>query len=175
MDVRRGRPEPLSHAEHADRVRNIRDQLGWARDQRLTTDQRHLVDRKRGIWSRDRRDAHDAIVGYLYGAAAEVPCERKAIMAGGLGGAGKSTVLDERAGIDRSRYLTINPDGIVAGSRRSAVGPFPPAYGSQLADVMDAVLGQVGCVPRDHAIVGVVMDDRETVMRCGGGNNEVHR
>jgi len=93
-------------------VRNIRDQLGWAREQGLTTDQQHLLDRKRGIWSRDRRDAHDAIIGYLYESASEVPCERKAIMAGGLGGAGKSTVLDEHAGIDRSQYLTINPDGI---------------------------------------------------------------
>ncbi len=33
-------------------------------------------------------------------------------MAGRLGGAGKSTVLDGHAGIDQSRYLTINPDGI---------------------------------------------------------------
>jgi predicted kinase len=33
-------------------------------------------------------------------------------MAGGLGGAGKSTVLGRYAGIDQSRYLTINPDDI---------------------------------------------------------------
>jgi predicted ABC-type ATPase len=33
-------------------------------------------------------------------------------MAGGLGGAGKSTVLDLHAGIDQSQYLKINPDNI---------------------------------------------------------------
>jgi hypothetical protein len=37
---------------------------------------------------------------------------RHAVMAGGLGGAGKGTVLDNHAGIDRSRYLTLDPDRI---------------------------------------------------------------
>ena len=36
----------------------------------------------------------------------------KAIIAGGLAGAGKTTVLAEHAGIDRSQYLTVNPDDI---------------------------------------------------------------
>jgi predicted kinase len=39
-----------------------------------------------------------------------VPCERKAIIAGGLGGAGKTTVLQKLAGVDLSKYLVINPD-----------------------------------------------------------------
>jgi predicted ABC-type ATPase len=117
------RPEPLTDAEHADRVRHIRDRLEWARDQRLSTDQQHLVDRKRGIWSPDRRDVHDSIVGDLYEAASDVPCEHRAIMAGGLGGAGKSTVLDKHAGIDRSQYLTINPDGIKEETARRGLIP----------------------------------------------------
>jgi predicted kinase len=33
-------------------------------------------------------------------------------MAGGLGGAGKSTVLADQADVERSQYLTINPDDI---------------------------------------------------------------
>ena len=111
-DGRRLRPEPLTDAEHADRVRHIRDRLEWAREHKLTTDQQHLADPKRGIWSRDRRDAHDSIVRDLYEAASDVPCEREAIMAGGLGGAGKSTVLDNHADVDRSRYVRINPDNI---------------------------------------------------------------
>ncbi len=48
----------------------------------------------------------------MYREASEVPCERRAILAGGLGGAGKSTILDEHAGIDRSQYLNINPDAV---------------------------------------------------------------
>ena len=45
-------------------------------------------------------------------AVVRVPCERKAIVAGGLPGAGKTTVLPEFAGIDLSQYLMINPDVI---------------------------------------------------------------
>ena len=48
----------------------------------------------------------------LYTAASDVPCDRRAILAGGLPGAGKTTVLDQHAGIDRSHFLTINPDDI---------------------------------------------------------------
>ncbi len=117
------RPEPLTDAEHADRVRHIRDRLDWAHDHGLMTDQQHLADQKRGIWSKDRRDAHDAIVNDLYGAASAVPCEHEAIMAGGLGGAGKSTVLSEHAHVDRSRYLTINPDGIKEAMARRGLIP----------------------------------------------------
>jgi predicted kinase len=100
----------LTDAEHAERVETIREQLDWARQEGLATDKRYLD--KEGIWSRDRQDAHDAIVNDLYEAAASVPCERQAIMAGGLGGAGKSTVLDNYANVDQSKYLKINPDNI---------------------------------------------------------------
>ncbi len=41
-----------------------------------------------------------------------MPCDFRAIIAGGLGGSGKSTILGQHAGIDRSQYLTINPDDI---------------------------------------------------------------
>jgi hypothetical protein len=106
------RPEPLTDGEHADRLRYIRDRLDWARDHGLMTDQQHMADQKRGIWTKDRRDVHDAIVNDLYEAASDVPCGHEAIMAGGLGGAGKSTVLSEHAHVERSQYLPINPDGI---------------------------------------------------------------
>lgn len=111
-DGPRPRPEPLTDAQHEDRLRHIRDRLDWARDHDLASDQQHLADPKRGIWSKDRRDVHDAIVDDLLDAASGVPCEHEAIVAGGLGGAGKSTVLDGHAAIERARYLTINPDGI---------------------------------------------------------------
>jgi predicted kinase len=111
-DGPRARPEPLTDAQHEDRLQHIRDRLDWARDHDLATDQQHLADPKRGIWSKDRRDVHDAIVDDFLESASGVPCEHEAIMAGGLGGAGKSTVLDGHAAIERARYLTINPDGI---------------------------------------------------------------
>ena len=54
----------------------------------------------------------DSIIRDLYTVASDVPCDRRAILAGGLPGAGKTTVLDQHAGIDRSHFLTINPDDI---------------------------------------------------------------
>lgn len=90
----------------------VSEWIDWARNRDLATDKRYVADPQRAIWVRERRDAHDAIVDDLYNAAADVPCERKAIIAGGLGGAGKSTVLDNHAGIDQAKYLTINPDDI---------------------------------------------------------------
>ena len=35
-----------------------------------------------------------------------------AVVAGGLGGAGKTTVLGDHEGIDPTKYLTINPDDL---------------------------------------------------------------
>jgi predicted ABC-type ATPase len=55
---------------------------------------------------------HGVIIDDIYAGASDVPCEYKAIVAGGITGAGKTTVLEGHAGIDRSQYLTINPDDI---------------------------------------------------------------
>lgn len=80
----------------------------------LATHVRHTVDRGNDVWSHERRLVHDALVQALYARAAGVPCEYRAVLAGGLPGAGKTTVLDRQAGLDLSRYLTINPDQIKA-------------------------------------------------------------
>jgi predicted ABC-type ATPase len=105
------RPEPLTDAEHADRIRHIRAQLANARQRGLASDKR-FFDPADKEWTTDRQLIHRDLVDGLYASAADVPCDHKAIMAGGLAGAGKSTVLDRRAGIDRSQYLTINPDDV---------------------------------------------------------------
>ena len=74
----------------------------------------HTTDPDRQEWSVSRNRIQAEIVGDLYSRANDVPCEREALIAGGLGGAGKTTVLAGHAGIDRSQYLTINPDEIKA-------------------------------------------------------------
>jgi predicted ABC-type ATPase len=48
----------------------------------------------------------------MYRAVGDVPCDGEAVIAGGLGGAGKGTVLARHAGIDMSKYLVIDPDRI---------------------------------------------------------------
>jgi predicted ABC-type ATPase len=76
----------------------------------LTTKDKFAIDKDGRAWLPERRKIHNEIINNILDSAAHVPCEYKAVIAGGLGGAGKTTVLDQQAGIDRSAYLTINPD-----------------------------------------------------------------
>ena len=61
----------------------------------------------------------------------------KAIIAGGLGGAGKTTVLTEHANIDLSQYLMINPDDIKAEMARR--GMIPEVKGLSPMEAADLV------------------------------------
>jgi predicted kinase len=103
---------PLTDAEHAEHVKEVRARLDKARADGLATETRYVTDPDGETWAAERRAGHDAIIAHLYAAAGDVPCERRAILAGGLPGAGKTTVLEQYAGIDRSQYLKINPDEI---------------------------------------------------------------
>jgi predicted kinase len=115
-------PEPLTDAEHAEHVRDIRSELAEARERGLATDER-FFDRADNMWTTERQLVQRDLVDDLYASAADVPCERRAVMAGGLGGAGKSTVLERHAGVDRSQYLTINPDDIKEAMARRGLIP----------------------------------------------------
>jgi predicted kinase len=106
------RVRPLTDAEHADHVADVRVRLDHARAAGLSTDHRHTIDPGREVWSRARSALHDVILDDLNSAACDVPCGYKAIIAGGLPGSGKTTVLNRHAGIDLSKFLMINPDGI---------------------------------------------------------------
>jgi predicted ABC-type ATPase len=105
-------PEPLTDAEHAEHVKEVRDRLEKARADGLATDQQHTIDPDPEAWDKERRAAHSFMIATLYARSSAVPCEHRALIAGGMSGAGKSTVLDQHARIDRSQYLTVNPDSI---------------------------------------------------------------
>jgi predicted ABC-type ATPase len=66
-----------------------------------------------------------------------VPSERQAVIAGGLPGAGKTTVLQEYANIDRSRFLTIDPDEIKV--QLAERGLIPPVEGLSPMEASDLV------------------------------------
>jgi predicted kinase len=104
--------QPLTDVEHAEHVSEVRALLDKARADGLATDLQHTTDPDNEQWRYDRVLIQDSIIRDLYTAASDVPCDRRAILAGGLPGAGKTTVLDQHAGIDRSHFLTINPDDI---------------------------------------------------------------
>lgn len=101
---------PLTDAEHADHVTQVRSVLDKTQAAGLSTDRQYTIDEENEIWSDEREAIHDALVDDLYSRAASVPNDYEAVIAGGIAGAGKTTVLTDYAGIDLSRYLMINPD-----------------------------------------------------------------
>lgn len=114
---------PLTDQEYAEHVTEVRDRLVEAHEQGLSSDHQYTIDKKREIWSEKRQLQQDSIIEDVYQRAEAVPCEKKCIIAGGLGGAGKSTVLAEYAEIDRSQYLTINPDDMKEEMARRGMVP----------------------------------------------------
>jgi predicted kinase len=128
---------PLTDAEYAEHVTNVRERLDKARADGLATEARHIADPDGETWTSERRAGHNAIIADLYEAARDVPCERRAILAGGLPGAGKTTVLEQHAGIDRSQFLTINPDEIK--ERMAKRGMIPEIAGLTPMEASDLV------------------------------------
>src|SRR5580658_1567504 len=116
-------PARLTDAEHAEHVAEVTGTLDDARAEGLETDHQVTADVDGEVWSFDRRELHDAIVDHFYAEAAAAPCEGKAIIAGGLPGSGKTTVLAGHAGFDRSKYLTVNPDDIKEEMARRGMVP----------------------------------------------------
>ncbi len=106
------KPPPLTDKEWSEHVTEVRDTLDKARAAGLETHLMYTIDPDHQAWSKDRRTVHDTIINDLYSAARDIPNQGYAVVAGGLGGAGKTTVLGNHAGIDPAKYLTINPDDI---------------------------------------------------------------
>ena len=131
------RTHPLSNGEWAEHITEVRDSLSRAYEQNLNTDRVYTINGAGEVWLEEREHLHDAILEDLYARAADVPCDFKAIVAGGLGGAGKTTVLSQYAGIDLSRYLMINPDDIKEEMARRGMIPevdgLSPMEASELA------------------------------------------
>jgi hypothetical protein len=76
------------------------------------------------IWTGERARQQRLLVTRMYQAAAGVPRERRAVIAGGLPGADKAAELD-RAGLDRGRYLTVSIDAVL--DRMADAGLIPAA------------------------------------------------
>jgi predicted kinase len=118
---------PLTDAEHADHVADVRCRLAHAEAAGLATHVLHTMDLGNEVWSYERRRLHDALLQSFYARAAGVPCEHRAILVGGLPGAGKTTVLGRHPDVDLTDYLTINPDQIK--EEMALRGLIPQIYG----------------------------------------------
>jgi hypothetical protein len=113
----------FTEAEWIDHRAETAIQLDNANAAGLASNHQHTIDPDRRIWSVDRQAAHSIIIDEMYEEAKGVPKNYEAIIAGGLCGAGKTTVLDDYAGIDRSQYLTISPDDIKEALARKGLVP----------------------------------------------------
>jgi hypothetical protein len=104
---------PLNDAEYAKHTKMVEDTLNREIKAGHATNITQTVRGEGKIYGGNRARMHSDIVNALWEKnGANVPTEGKSVIAGGLGGAGKSTVLKGHAGIEGSHYLTINPDDI---------------------------------------------------------------
>ena len=64
------------------------------------------------VYTPERRKLQQQIIDDVFKQHEDTPCEGKAIISGGMGGAGKTTVLTRYLNIDTDKYITVNPDDI---------------------------------------------------------------
>lgn len=98
----------------------------------------------KGNWQPERQRLHKRILDRAMAAAASVPNNRQALLAGGLPGAGKTTFLKSTAakdlGITLADYLTINPDDMkeVLIDEPGAVPKYPGLGKNEVASLIHA-------------------------------------
>lgn len=101
-----------SDKAYAEHTKLIERTVGAAFKAGEATDKKYTLDEGGRVWDPERAKIHKEIVDELYLHAAKVPTDGKALIAGGLGGAGKSTVLTGGMHVGNDDYFTINPDDI---------------------------------------------------------------
>jgi hypothetical protein len=140
----------FTDAEWAEHRIEAEDQLADANGAGLASDIRHTRNHDGELWTRERSAQHDMIIENIYEQARDVPNDRQAIIAGGLCGAGKTTVLEKHAGIDRSQYLTISPDEIKEELARR--GLVPEIEGLSPMEASDLVHNESSYIARQLAL-----------------------
>jgi predicted ABC-type ATPase len=107
------KPTPLTDAEFAAHISEVEAKTSAALKAGQSTDKTMTVNGAGEVYDAERSAQQQEIINELYDQMAATAGEDgKAIVMGGLGGAGKSTVLANNLGVDRSDYVTINPDDI---------------------------------------------------------------
>lgn len=103
---------PLSDQEYAVHIRMVEVRLDEAERRGMSSQRLYTRDPEGKVWIKSRADQQIAILDDICRRNAGTRCDGEAVVAGGLGGAGKTTVLSRFAGVDRARYMTVNPDEI---------------------------------------------------------------
>jgi predicted ABC-type ATPase len=141
---------PRTQQERAEHISGVFARLDKADAEGASTNELHTIDPKGEIWSTDRTLLHHSLLDEIYARAADVPCDHEAIVAGGLSGAGKTTVLANHPEIDRSKYLTINPDNLKEEMARH--GMIPEVEGLSPMEASELVHEESSYLARQLAI-----------------------
>jgi len=114
-------PSPLTDAEWDAHVTAAEERLLEARQAGRATFLEHA---NHGVWTPERADVHEAIVTEMYQAAAQVPRDSRAVIAGGpwLPDASALALDHLREDPGGAPYLVIEPDGVeLAMARRGLI------------------------------------------------------
>jgi hypothetical protein len=103
---------PLTDAQYDAHTARLEERLNKAFKYGKATNRSQTLKGDGYTYHPDRAKQHKQIVDDLMAKYDGVPNEGKAILSGGLGGAGKSTVLAQHAGVNQSQYATLNADDI---------------------------------------------------------------
>lgn len=112
------------------------------------------------IWTPERNRQQGQVVAGLYQRAAAVPCERLAVIAGGLPGGDKPAVL-AAASVDRGRYLTVSVDAVLEGL--AAAGMIPVVAGLSPMEAADLVHAEAQFVGKRVAMCALA-DGRNLIL-----------
>ena len=112
------------------------------------------------IWTGERNRQQGRLVAEMYQAAAGVPRERSAVIAGGLPGADKAAAL-EAADVDRSQYLTVSINAVL--DRMAASHLIPEADGLSPLERAGPVHAEAQYLAK-RVLLRALMDGRNLIL-----------
>jgi hypothetical protein len=115
---------PLSNEQYHQHAQQIEATLATVLADGRATDVVHTVGGAGVVWLPERAAQHRDVIDALWSRADAVPNGGRAMLSGGLGGAGKSTVLVKV--VDPNDYFTINSDAVKEEMARRGMIPSVP-------------------------------------------------
>ncbi|WP_378214034.1 zeta toxin family protein [Amycolatopsis samaneae] len=128
---------PLTDAEWAAHTRLVDERVAEAVSRGRETDVLYTVGHDRAHWLPSRARLHDQVARELYARGTAVPAHGKAVLTGGLPGAGKTTVLRDNPFVNPKDYLVLSSDD--AKEVMCAHDMIPPVAGIAPMEAADLV------------------------------------
>lgn len=105
---------PLTSKQLESRLEYVNSMNAYLDNSGFNTEELYSQDRIEDapIYTDERAEMHEAIVNDFMKEHSDVPNDGQAVMAGGLGGAGKGFTMSSSGVVDQSKYATVNPDDV---------------------------------------------------------------